>query len=125
MKKKRIISFAAVLLFAVSNIILFPSASLSAQEKEKDGYWEFVEVFDEQSDSLTVEGYGSREVLSGSASSGFHDIHTITSDGYRFSGTNLDDRLHGGSSCKGENGEAVYSFSPLPGAKLTPGKNSL
>ena len=121
MKKKRAISFTAVLLFTVSSILLFPSTFVSAQEEGKTGYWEFVEAYDEHSESLTVEHYGSKEVLSGSASSGFRNRHTITSDGYRLSGTNLEDRLHKGS-CKGEFGEAVFSFNPLPDTTLNPGE---
>lgn len=42
-------------------------------------------------------------------------------DGYRFSYTSLEDRLHEGS-CNGEYGEAVFTFSPLPGATLQSGE---
>ncbi len=101
MKKNRMISLTAVLLMALCGSQLFMSARAYAAEAEKTGYWEFVERWDKQSDSLTVEGSNYKEVISGSASSCFSDRATITEDGYLFSGTNRDHRLLHGTSCKG------------------------
>lgn len=122
MKKNRMISLTAVLLMALCGVQLFIPARAYAAEAEKTGYWEFVERWDKQSDSLTVEGSNYKEVISGSASSGFSDRATITEDGYRFSGTNMDDRLHHGTSCKGESGEALFTFGSLPGTTLKAGE---
>ena len=121
MKKKRIISLIAALIVTLSGILMLPTTYAKAQEPEVTGYWELVDVYDEQSDSLERVSYEAVEVLSGSAASGFTDVCTLTVDGYRYSYTLLDDRLHDGS-CNGETGTAVFTFSPLPGSRLTPGE---
>ena len=115
MNTKRIKLFCFAIIAMLCGIVILPARLVDAKESEKTGYWEYVKSWDEQSDSLTVEGYNYKEVIRGSASAGFRDKAVITGDGYRMSGTNLEDRLHEGT-CKGEFGEAVFTFSPLPGS---------
>ena len=121
MKKKRIISWIAALIITLSGILMLPTTYAKAQEPEVTGYWELVDVYDEQSDSLTTYHPYSVEVLSGSAASGFTDVQTLTTDTYRDTYVYMKDRLHSGN-CNGESGTAVYTFSPLPGSRLTPGE---
>ncbi len=119
---RRIIVFAAVMASMLCSLLILLSHPVYAIEPEKTGYWEFVDSWNNQSDSLTVEGYNYKEVISGSASGGFNDRATITGDGYRMSYTRMEDRFHNGTSCKGEYGEALFSFSPLPGGSLKAGE---
>ena len=121
MKKKRIMSLVVLLIFASCVILPCFSVHVYAAEKKTTGYWKFVKSWDEQTSSLTHSGSNYNETISGSASGGFHDRSEIAADGYRFSYTSLEDRLHEGS-CNGEYGEAVFTFSPLPGATLQSGE---
>ena len=121
MKKKRIMSLVVLLIFASCVILPCFSVHVYAAEKKTTGYWKFVKSWDEQTSSLTHSGSNFNETISGSASGGFHDRSEIAADGYRFSYTSLEDRLHEGS-CNGEYGEAVFTFSPLPGATLQSGE---
>ena len=111
---------ALVLFLMQAGLFLLP---VQASENENTGYWELVGHYDRTSDSLVREMKGYEEVLKGSASTGFYVVNTVTSDGYRFSYTSLDDRHHNGTSCKGEYGDATWTFSPLPPARLNPGED--
>ena len=96
-----------------------PSES-TPEDSEPSGYWELIEVYDTESDNYADEPHEGY-LLEGSASGGFHAKYTITQDGYRFSYTNLDERAHNGTSCKGEYGETRTTFSPLPKSRLVAG----
>lgn len=96
-----------------------PSES-TPEENGETGYWELIEVYDTESDNYADEPHEGY-LLEGSASGSFHAKYTITQDGYRFSYTNLDERAHNGTSCKGEYGETRTTFSPLPKSRLVAG----
>lgn len=121
MKKKRIMSLVVLLIFASCVILPCFSVHVYAGEIKTTGYWKFARSWDEQTSSLTHSGSNYNETISGSASGGFHDRCEIVADGYRYSYTSLEDRLHEGG-CNGEYGEAVFTFSPLPGATLQSGE---
>lgn len=87
MNTKRIKLFCFAIIAMLCGIVILPARLVDAKESEKTGYWEYVKSWDEQSDSLTVEGYNYKEVIRGSASAGFRDKAVITGDGYRMSGT--------------------------------------
>ncbi len=112
---------AALVLF-LGHAALF-ALPVRASEDEDTGYWEFVEKYDLKSESLVYEGNGYVEEIKGSASDGFYAVNTITADGYRFSQTSEKNRHHNGTSCKGEYGDASWTFSPLPPSRLNPGEN--
>lgn len=92
-----------------------------ASASEPTGYWEFVEIIEKQTESLTHVGYQYEETLSGSATTGFVNRRVLTCEGYRYDDMGEEYRFHKGS-CKGEFTEAVITFSPLPGARLEPGE---
>ena len=102
---------AALLLFLMNSVLF--SVPVRADSKEKTGYWTLEETYTEMNDAL-IEGARSDLLLEGSAETGFHYRQTIIEDGYRFSYTNLDEREHGGGSCKGEFSDWVYTFSQPP-----------
>lgn len=111
----------AALALAMVAIYLFPMATALAEQPEKTGYWEFVKDWtDKTENDPTNPDYAC--TLEGSASAGFHAKEVVVKDGYRFSYTNLDERAHKGTSCKGEFGEVTITYSPLPSARLEAGQ---
>lgn len=67
MNTKRIKLFCFAIIAMLCGIVILPARLVDAKESEKTGYWEYVKSWDEQSDSLTVEGYNYKEVIRGSA----------------------------------------------------------
>ena len=58
MRRKRIIAFAAAMAAILCSISMFPVGPVYADEPEETGCWEFVESWDNVSESLKREGYG-------------------------------------------------------------------